>query len=128
MHNICEKLFRAVYTKDELPNYWKGGSITSAVFKDSLGVSVDRQGLRCESDALSCSINQFLERFIFSVTRKNCDETECLIKPDPTGNNDFHALVLRSEEIILLTSGQAKKLARAAEQEYQPRIFIKCEA
>ena len=43
--DIYERLYRAVYPPEIMPMFWKeNGEISSAVFKDKRGLSVERAG------------------------------------------------------------------------------------
>lgn len=115
----------------DLPQYIKSdGSITSAVFKDSKGASVDRDGGRTDSEIIAdeerlhaqqvegLTQDEIIEsgknlRMIVSVSREICNERQILVKPDPIKDNPYHALLQRNEEIIELSPSQAKALARA---------------
>lgn len=110
-----ERLFRRL---KDIPQYWKKDTNrpTSALFKDSKGVSVDRCNFRCKEDIIKDE-----ERLhdlygggselkcIVSVKKENCDEV--LVKYEPEENNDYHSVIYSNEDNIVLTRGQAKKLA-----------------
>lgn len=111
-----ERLFRRL---KNIPQYWKKDTNrpTSAIFKDSKGVSVDRCNFRCQEDIINDE--ERLHKLygggaslkgIVSVRKENCDEV--LVKYDPVESNDYHSVIYNNEDTIVLTSGQAKKLAK----------------
>ena len=104
-----EILYRAIH-----PNFWnyEEDRPTSALFKDSKGVSVDRDGNRNEDEAI-----EFLlaERRNYGTGKLNAGQTGDVgtyLKPDKTPKNDFHALIFETETKIQLSNGKAKKLSR----------------
>lgn len=115
----CENFFRRV---SEKPNFWKKATNrpSSALFKDSKGVSVNKVSGRFLVDVISFEEGMH-ERYasailglraIVSVSDENCNEKEILIKEDPLEDNRYHALVIKSESSLQLTDGQAKHLAK----------------
>jgi len=114
-----EFLYRVVKVN---PNLWKEEEKrpSSASFKDSFGVSVDRQGGRTKEKV----IFDFIERFgqdeikaVIRVTAGFCRDKGAFIKNDinDDGSNDNHALILRSENEITLTSSVARALSKESE-------------
>lgn len=107
-----EKLYRAV-----LPNdiFWKNkyDKLSSAVFKDSKGLSVDRQMNRSDSDAIEFIANSKTGTII-SVTCGNCNEAKALVRYLPVEGNEFHSEIHSNEEKKSLSGSQAKQLARVA--------------
>lgn len=108
-----EKLYRMVIMN---PNYWKNelGKPSSAVFKDSKGVSVDRDGSRSELNITET----FIERFgaekmkaIVSITAEFCYDLETHLVYSPTDDNKYHAEIHASEERAPLSNSKARKLA-----------------
>ena len=110
----------------------KNGRPSSALFKDSLGVSVDKDMGRSLDDIIEDEerLHNFYNkdltdeeikekgeelRAIISLTDEACDEAEVCVFSDPIeGENLYHAILQRSETEILLTKGQARALARAS--------------
>ena len=106
------------------------GSVSSALFKDSQGVSVNKDhGRSSESivtdeerlHRLYCSeieeINDPEKRLvaIAAIDKTTCDENRVYIKDDPIPDiNPHHCLLQKSETEIVLTRAQAKALARGA--------------
>lgn len=115
---------KPIFMKDDCPS--------SALFKDSFGVSVDRDMGRALKDIIEDEerlhnyynrdlaeeeIKQRGEglRAIISLTDENCDEVGVCVLADPIeGENPYHALLQKSETEVLLTKGQARALAKAA--------------
>lgn len=110
----------------------KDGRPSSALFKDSHGVSVDKDMGRNEKDIISDEerlhrfYNQGLTeeeirqngeelRAIISLSDESCDLAGACVLSDPiAGENLYHALLQKSENEILLTKAQARILERAA--------------
>lgn len=107
----CETLYRAV---KPIPMYIKeNGEISSAIFKDSQGVSVDRDGERTFPEISQC----FLDRFEDVIALANLtvsdvlEEPDLTVEPDPLQENEFHALIIGATR-TQLKSSQAKKLMK----------------
>ncbi|MBU0764545.1 MAG: hypothetical protein KJ607_06905 [Bacteroidetes bacterium] len=108
-----ERLFRAI---KPFPNLWKFdvNRPSSAAFKDSLGLSVDRKGTR----TVERVIERFKKRFeimaVVSLTAKECREFQTcpIAKPEP--DNPEHAEIHGSLTEVALTSGKARKLSKIA--------------
>src|SRR5690625_3134782 len=109
-----EQLYRKVIMK---PNFWKKdlGKPSSAVFKDSKGVSVDRDGERSECDITET----FKERFgaenmkaIVAITAEFCYEIDTHLVYSPTEDNKYHAEIHASVDKIPLGTSKARKLAK----------------
>jgi hypothetical protein len=112
-----EILYRAV---KPFPNWWKPeeNKPSSAVFKDSRGVSVDRGAGRPSSEAVEELRNRFPVRAVVSISVALCRGfgTHPVAKPLP--NQLEHAEIHKSESEIELTNGQARKLSKAAKIEF----------
>ena len=93
--------------------------VTSAAYKDSLGVSVDRSGGRGEDACVSrlLQIKPFIA--IGKLLVKFVRDKELLVKYKPTEDNEYHSEIHQSEEKIELTTGQAKSLSRETTVVYQ---------
>lgn len=122
-------IYRRVKSK---PLFMKDDRPSSALFKDSNGVSVDRDAGRNEEDIIideerlhafytkELSAEEIRERgeelrAIVKLTDSQCDSVEACVIPDPIhGENEFHALLQKSETEIQLTKSQAKSLAKLA--------------
>ncbi len=113
--NDEEFLFRLVIAN---PSHWKSNENrpSSAIFKDSKGVSVDRDGGRSDDDCAD-----FLEdklgkgKAVVKINVGFCRSKSILVTSDPLEENPYHAVLQRSEVDIELTASQAKFLARNCE-------------
>lgn len=119
-----EDLYRAVPNNPHFTKEEPDGSIrlTSALFKDSNGVSVDREGDRDEEDI----IGNFKERKpgygLAKISAGDCRESNTKPVWDPQEDNYYHSLIIRENDQLQLTRGQAKKLQRKCEQLYLPEM------
>lgn len=111
-----EELYRAIPNK---PTLWKEdeGRPTSAIFKDSHGVSVDRDGDRNETEVNKDLFDRLtnLDKEIKAIVKINagkCTELGANVESDPIENNKFHALILRNKEKPELTKSVIKKLSK----------------
>ncbi|MCQ2535526.1 MAG: hypothetical protein MJ110_00995 [Lachnospiraceae bacterium] len=112
--DLSEKLYRAVYPPENMPMFWKkNGEISSAVFKDKNGLSVERLGDRTEETVLQ-DMHLFFYGAIVSVFVKDCLDCDAVVKYLPTRRSRYHSEIHRSNEIKLLTQSQCKHLAKAA--------------
>lgn len=108
-----EKLFRNVIRN---PDFWKNeeGRPSSALFKDSKGVSVDRDGGR-EKETI---ISSFKERFgdnikaIVFVDASYCYDIDCHLVYNPLDDNIYHGEIHDSPQKITLSSSKARKLSK----------------
>lgn len=107
-----EILYRAVKPK---PVFWKeGGRVTSALFKDSKGVSVDRDGGRSTEEVISNFITKMGEENVVAtafLSAQECFDIDAVVLPKPIDGNEYHAEIHHSETQIELTKKQAKALA-----------------
>lgn len=111
--NECERLLRAL---KNIPEYWKAdtGRPSSAAFKDSNGVSVDREGERVIEDAVDTLVAQRGResvKGVVSVTVNDCKDVEALLKYAPLTDNQYHSEIHKDQQKTQLTRGQLKKLA-----------------
>ena len=106
------------------------GSVTSALFLDSQGVSVDIDAGREIDDIIAdeerlhilyhpnMSEDEMKEKeqalkAIVSVTKSDCDEKDVLLELDPIlGENEYHAILRKDVDTIVLTKGQRRHLAQ----------------
>ncbi|MPM49903.1 hypothetical protein SDC9_96637 [bioreactor metagenome] len=112
-----EDLYRRV---DVRPQFWKEecDRPSSALFKDSNGVSVDRSNNRSLEDIIKDE--ERLHRVfgsedlkaVISVSKKTCEDKDIYVKCDPIDNNEHHCIIQRTESEVPLTSGQAKYLSK----------------
>lgn len=109
---LTELLLRVVR-----PNgvYWKeDGTLSSAAFKDSNGLSVNRTGDNTLSEAVEIINASPLIGTIVYVTVPDCYDVEATIIYAPIENNVYHSEIHRSQDIAPLNKRQAKRLAERA--------------
>lgn len=109
-----ERLFRAVKF---IPHLWddETGRPSSALFKDSKGVSVDRDGGRPTEKIVGSYLNMFGEekvRAVVFLEAWKCFQAGTYIKYTPSRRNKFHAEIHRSPNQIELTKSQQRFLAK----------------
>lgn len=108
-----ETLFRA-FQYDQWD--FKENRVTSAVFKSSGSVSVDRDGQRTNEEIIAA----FRSRNFYENCGLVCNKAEyyrsidCKLTPDPNPDNIYHALVDR-ENKEGTSNSIAKKLSRDAD-------------
>lgn len=124
-----KEVYRRVKNK---PVFVNEGKPSSALFKDSKGVSVDLDAGRnlseiiADEERLHAYYNDRLPaeaidangeglKMIISLTAEQCDSAEVCVIPDPIpGENENHALIQKSATEVQLSRSQARKLAREA--------------
>lgn len=113
-----ELLYRAI---KQFPNWWKAkeNRPSSAAFKDSLGVSVDRDANRNESEIIGIIQSRFDLKAIVKVNAGFCRLIQTNLLPKPLHDNPEHAEIHRSENLVELTDSQAKNLAKTCEIIFQ---------
>jgi len=112
--DLYEKLFRAVYPPDLMPMFWKeNGKLSSAVFKDKKGLSVERAGGRTDKRIID-EMRIIFYGTIISVLVKDCIDCNSVVKYMPSKRSKYHSEIHGSEERILLTQSQCKYLADRA--------------
>lgn len=94
-----ENLFRAGNVN---PVFWDDieKRPSSAVFKDSKGVSVDRDGMRENTKIIETYFARFGEnnvKAVFYIRASLCHELQLFLKYDPRDENEYHTLILQSE-------------------------------
>ncbi len=110
MVDCKETLHRAIKPK---PQFWdtKTNRVTSALFKDSHGVSVDRNAGKSDEQIKHEFLSKFSElKGDARLTAGFCFDNFCRVEANPTLNNKHHALIL-GQTSVELTKGQAKRLA-----------------
>jgi hypothetical protein len=111
---IYEKLYRAVYPPDIMPMFWKENwEVSSAVFKDKNGLSVERAGCRNESEVISDIRSRFLGAIIWILVG-DCMTCNAVVKYLPSKRSIYHSEIHGSEDIKLLSQSQCKYLAKAS--------------
>lgn len=105
-----ENLYRGI-TKQ--PQLWKMAQDrpSSAAFKDSKGVSVDREGYRGEAELVDSLNSRFELRAIVFVNAGYCRRIETSPIAKPLDDNPYHAEIHNIDRVEL-TASKAKKLAR----------------
>ncbi|MBQ0026538.1 MAG: hypothetical protein KBS79_04125 [Lachnospiraceae bacterium] len=113
--DVFERLYRAVYPPEIMSMFWKeNGEISSAVFKDKRGLSVERAGDRNEDSVLN-DMHLFFYGTIISVLVRDCFECRAVPKYLPTRRSKYHSEIHGGEDRILLSQSQCKYLAQRAE-------------
>ena len=109
----------------DLPVYFNGkGGVSSALYKDSLGVSVDKDHLRDIASVIEdeerlhklyhpIPSDGYKLIAIVSVDKEVCEETQIYVEDAPIENENIHHCILKKDkEVVMLSKGQARKLAR----------------
>ncbi|ANU45194.1 hypothetical protein ADH76_29750 [Enterocloster clostridioformis] len=113
-----------------LPDYIrKDGSISSALFSDRNGVSVDIDAGRSLEDIIKdeerlhqsyhpgMSQDEMIRtkralKAIIAVEREECESKSIVIQPEPIREeNEYHAILRRDDGTLQLTHGQCKYLS-----------------
>jgi len=111
--NDNELLYRAII---KVPQLWKNDQNrpSSAVFKDSNGVSVDRDGQRAEAEIINVIKSKFELKAIVKLQTSFCRKIGTKVLAKPLDENMYHAEIHDLGKVAL-TASKAKKLARACE-------------
>lgn len=110
-----EKLFRAI--KRSTPVLWDNekNKPSSAAFKDSNGVSVDRDADRSNDQIKESFSLRFGGegniRSVIYVLASTCLNHDINVEASPLPDNEFHAEIFRSADNRPLSNSQAKYLA-----------------
>ena len=117
-----EYLYRRVPLK---PIFWvpNENRISSALFKDSKGVSVDRQGQRTEEDVINTFTASFELRAVVKLKVEDCRKIGTYVQYKPIPENLFHSEITESETEISIKSSKARKLQEASIVVYQSPII-----
>ena len=104
-----ECLYRGVIVH---PNYWdiEKDRPSSAIFKDSKGVSVDRDGGREEQVAIKALITKLSLKAVVKIHALKCRELNAFLIPKAEPDNIYHAEIHDSENKIEIGGSKAKKL------------------
>lgn len=130
---MAERDWKTIYRRvKSKPIFMKDGRPSSALFKDSNGVSVDRDGGRelsaiiTDEERLHILYNAGLTdeqikeegqelKAIIELSAAQCDSVDVCVVPDPIPEeNENHALIQKNETEIQLSKSQAKNLAKLA--------------
>lgn len=105
-----EVLYRAIHPVWLKPGHKKP---TSAAFKQSTGVSVDRDGGREEQTIIDVFENRRPGFGLASITAEECRNLDTFPVPKPLPDNEYHAEIHNSETRVKLSPSKAKKLSEA---------------
>lgn len=106
-----ELLYRAVYPPEKNKIFWKDENhISSAVFLDKRGVSVERGNYRSDDLVLQYMKKSFVGKFI-SITAGLCFKVNAKIFYKPTKRSVYHSEIHGSETRILLSPSQRRFLS-----------------
>ena len=92
---------------------WHDGVLQSGAFRDSNGCSVVRLGNRPLAAGV-VSLAKERQQAAVAVTKAECDAAGALVLEAPSKRNPNHCLIVKSTGTMRLTTGQARKLAKAA--------------
>lgn len=109
--NDNEYLYRGIIEK-----FWdfKNNRVSSAAFKDSKGVSVDRSADRAECD---CITYLQKKKHFFAITKIQVIEVkknDAVVKYCPLSDNPYHSEIHNSEDKVSLTKGKASRISRTS--------------
>ena len=110
---VSETLLRGV---NKHPNFWNDDRQrpSSAIFKDSKGVSVNRTGedKRYYTQSLNILKNNLGEniRTVVEVNVDACINMGLYLKYLPTDDNAYHSEIHKSENQVVLSKSEAKML------------------
>ncbi|APO46802.1 hypothetical protein BS614_24000 [Paenibacillus xylanexedens] len=116
-----EILYRAL---KPIPAWWKDDLPSSAIFKDSNGVSVDRDGGRSTGNiTLNFESRMGKEnlRAIAIIKVEDCLDNDTVVLHKPVEDNEHHAEIHSSHDKVELTRGQARKLFKCCDFIYFDR-------
>lgn len=113
-----EDLYRAVLPRDVFNK--ENGTISSAAFKTSRGCSVERSYDRNETEIIEFMKKFFKGAFIVTVKVDECEKVDAYVIYKPSQRSNYHSEIWKSEDTVLLTKSQAKKLANCAKMVYYP--------
>jgi hypothetical protein len=103
-----EYLYRRIILN---PNFWDfdNNKPTSAVFKDSNGVSVDRQSNRNDIEIID-TFRKYPIRAVVKIQTITCRSIETFPIYKPIEENIYHTEIHDSPDKIQISSSKAKKL------------------
>ena len=113
-----ENLLRGVSVA--IPHLWKDRRPSSAAFKDSNGLSVDRAANRSLDEAIMYARGHLPGYAIVSISVGSCRNINATLKYKPEQNNPYHSEIHRNETTIPLSASQARHLAVTATILYKP--------
>ena len=89
--------------------------ITSAAFKDSHGVSVDRDGERTENECVKSLMKIKSFRKICRILTKTVRDNGALALYKPIPENVYHSEIHQTLDKVELSKGCARRISQAAE-------------
>lgn len=106
-----ENLFRGIITN---PNFWKSETNlpSSAAFKDTYGVSVDRQSGRSIEESTSFLTDRFDLKAVVHFTHLESIGYGAVAHEDAKEDNPYHCLLKREDGTLVLTDSVARKLSK----------------
>ncbi len=118
----AEVLYRSV---PNIEGYWnpETGAVSSAVYSDSNGVSVDRDGGRDETTIIAVFEERFsVARGIVALEAGQCRSQGAHPVARPVAENPYHAEIHQSVDRVELTRGCRKKLRDACQLVRPPAV------
>lgn len=109
---LSDKLYRGI--KRSQPSFiTPAGNISSAMFKDENGVSVDRAMQRTENEAIERLKDSFGKRLkgVVSLSEKSVSDAAAVLIPAPSRDNPYHAEIYKNIQKEMLTRVQQLILA-----------------
>lgn len=106
-------LYRAI--KMSIPEQWKVDRPSSAVFKDSKGISVDVEDGRSLDEVTDLFQKRFELKALLRLSVSDCIDLGLFAHRVALPDNAHHAEIHRTQTIISLTQGQARRLVKLAE-------------
>ena len=114
-----EILYRAI-----CPRFWisRLEKFSTAVYKQSTGVSVDRQGNREEQNIIDDYSTRFSNYGLLNISALDCriSETEPISKPSK--RNKYHAEIVNDDGNINIPPNKCDKLRQCSNVIFAPRI------
>ena len=98
---------------------------SSATYKDSKGVSVDRDNFRQEKECLDFLLSKKVFFAVCKVQTKEVRELNAITKYLPVDDNEFHSEIHDSEERIQMRGKKPKKIRDASEVVYGRNFCLK---
>ena len=106
-----ELLYRAVYPPEVNRMFWKDDNhVSSAVFLDKKGLSVERGNFRSDSDVAKEMHKSFIGKII-TVTVKLCNNVNAEVIYKPTKRSIYHSEIHGSEKFLILSPSQRRYLS-----------------
>ena len=111
--------FRGVFNQQKRPTWWKkNGTLSSAAFKSSNGVSVIKKNDQDEAYVYSVLKKVIYADYAFSVTSKIIDEVCVFVEVAPSSLSECHCNLWKNSEKEDISNHQAKRLSEEAKPAY----------